>query len=216
MRSNKLIALLLALAMTIGGPIPRDAHAQSFIARHGVAVAATFGALAVAAVIAGPASPIWKQNVSFLRIGMKIHTLTGAPLIYAALQTLVLSDAFFLIGSRALATEIGLDASRIKQSKPNMVIYRVWGGGSGQYGPSWTPVDPRTLGSSYRNIAGLPVENDGTHLSQAVVVDDTGIIYRAALPIPLAGTAGGLPEIYVPNAQFQLQILPTEVFAPPS
>src|SRR5262249_31381899 len=39
-------------------------------------------------------------------------------------------------------------------------VFRVWGDGSKPWGPSWTPVDPRTV-PNYRNAAGLPSKNSG-------------------------------------------------------
>ena len=209
--------MFLAVALALGGGARHDAEAQpGFVLRHGTRVALTFGALATLAVMAGPGTPLYQRNVQLLRVGVKIHFVTGAPLIYAALQTLVLSDASRLTDARGLAKEIGLDETRIVAgSNPDMPIYRVWGGPATLYGRSWTPVDPRTLGTSYRNLAGLPATNEGTKLSQAVIVVHTGITYRPALAIPSAGTAGGLPEIVIPDPQSQLRILSTEDVNPP-
>lgn len=45
-------------------------------------------------------------------------------------------------------------------------VFRVWGGKSGPYGQSWTPVDPGTVGD-IRSAAGLPNGNTATQTTMA-------------------------------------------------
>jgi RHS repeat-associated protein len=97
--------------------------------------------------------------------------------------------------------------------KDGMSVYRVWGGQSGPWGQFWTPIDPSTIGSFYRDFAGLPAVNDGTKLSTAVIIDPRGIIARPAAP--LDGNRGGLPEFQVPNPRAQLSITATRSVSPP-
>jgi len=81
-------------------------------------------------------------------------------------------------------------------------IYRVWGGESGAFGHSWTPVDPGTV-SDFRNAAGLPNGNNGTWTSVGTLTDTAGVSSRSALP--LDGNQGGLPEYLIPNPQTQIE-----------
>src|SRR6185437_10896478 len=81
-------------------------------------------------------------------------------------------------------------------------IYRVWGGESGAFGHSWTPVDPGTV-SDFRNAAGLPNRNNGTWTSVGTLTDTAGVSSRSALP--LDGNQGGLPEYLIPNPQTQIE-----------
>ena len=78
---------------------------------------------------------------------------------------------------------------------PRQTVYRVFGGGSPQYGWSWTPVDPRTV-PNYRDAAGLPPENSGEFLVQGTV--RTSQIQEIRLARPIPPNRGGLPE-YVIN-----------------
>lgn len=70
--------------------------------------------------------------------------------------------------------------------------YRIWGGGSGSGGGSWSGVDPTTIGST-REMLGLPNVNTMEHLSLGVVTDASQVQHvRHALP--LDGMPGGGAE----------------------
>ena len=82
-------------------------------------------------------------------------------------------------------------------------VYRVWGDGSGPWGRSWTPVDPRTV-PNYRDAAGLPPENAGRFLSEGTLTDPSGVTVKPAARI--GNNAGGLPEFDIPNSSSQVQV----------
>lgn len=78
--------------------------------------------------------------------------------------------------------------------------------------PSWTTVDPRTVGN-YRNAAGLPSQNSGRFLSEGSLRNTQGVTTRGALP--LNGNAGGLREVIVPNPASQIQLRNVQGLNPP-
>jgi RHS repeat-associated protein len=92
-------------------------------------------------------------------------------------------------------------------------VYRTWGQqaanhsgmmeGSRPYGPSWTPVDPRSVGN-VRDGLGLPTANRGRFVSEGVLEDSSGCVWRPANPID--GNMGGLPEIVVPSPATQIRL----------
>ncbi len=88
-------------------------------------------------------------------------------------------------------------------------VYRVWGGGSGPWGQSWTPVDPRLDIANYRNLAGLPNLNTGQFLSVGLLVNNDGLRLRSA--VELDCNIGGWPEYLIPApiAQVKLQCIYT-------
>ena len=92
-------------------------------------------------------------------------------------------------------------------------VYRVYGGAAGLFGRSWTPIDPRTIGSAYRNLAGLPPLNSGSFLAFGLLHDTTGVVTRSALP--LSGNRGGLTEYFVPNPMKQVLVTGTTPVNPP-
>jgi hypothetical protein len=86
------------------------------------------------------------------------------------------------------------------------IVYRVWGGASGDNGRSWTPLDPREVElrfgeGSYRDLSGLPDFNTGEFLSIAVLLDVSAIDeVRAALPweaLDGYSVQGGLTEYII-------------------
>lgn len=82
-------------------------------------------------------------------------------------------------------------------------VFRVWGGESGPFGHSWTPMNPENV-SNFRDAAGLPNVNTGTQMTTGTLTDTTGVTSRSALP--LDGNKGGAPEFLVPKPQEQIQI----------
>lgn len=58
------------------------------------------------------------------------------------------------------------------------VVYRVWGGDAIEFSTSWTPIDPRSLGSDeFRKKAGLPDRlNAGTMLTFGLLDDTASIV----------------------------------------
>ncbi len=84
------------------------------------------------------------------------------------------------------------------------LVYRVWGGKSGPFGGSWTPVDPRLV-DDFRYKAGLPNVNDGTKLTIGRLKDGVDPLCKAA--DPLDGNRGGLREFLLGNAKEEVEVL---------
>jgi hypothetical protein len=82
-------------------------------------------------------------------------------------------------------------------------VFRVWGGKSGPYGRSWTPVDPATV-TDVRSAAGLPDGNTATQTTMGTLTSTEGVVVRPALP--LDGNPGGLTEYLIPNRREQVHI----------
>jgi RHS repeat-associated protein len=93
------------------------------------------------------------------------------------------------------------------------VVYRVWGGCSGEFGASWTPLDPRLGGMGYRNLAGLPTCNAGTFMSQGILRTASGITVFPGLE--LDGNIGGWPEYVIPNSAGQVNVIARFFVEPP-
>lgn len=93
-----------------------------------------------------------------------------------------------------------------------MTVYRVYGDGAGAFGRSWTPVNPGTV-ANYRYAAGLPPQNSGRFIIQGTLNSTAGVTTRAALRI--GSNAGGLPEILIPKASAQVDVLRVMGVNPP-
>lgn len=87
-------------------------------------------------------------------------------------------------------------------------MYRVYGPGAGrgEFGASWSPIDPRSIGAErYRDLAGLPDSNPGWHLVIGELVDESAVIeVRKALecgpPHCMEQVRlGGLVEFVIPT-----------------
>ncbi|PJB11358.1 MAG: hypothetical protein CO119_11560 [Flavobacteriales bacterium CG_4_9_14_3_um_filter_40_17] len=89
----------------------------------------------------------------------------------------------------------------IKANK-SVGVFRVFGGDSGLFGKSFTPVNPNTV-SDFRNVAGLPTggvfgTNTARFMIEGTVKEKNILLRRNALPMD--GNNGGLPEIVVKDA----------------
>jgi RHS repeat-associated protein len=111
--------------------------------------------------------------------------------------------------SRERSAPVPMTQSDVEKRLDGVTVYRVWGGGSGPNGHSWTPIDPRSLPDARDNL-GLPNANTAENLTIGRLVDSSGVTLRPALP--LDGNRGGAPEILVPNPAAQIQILDRESF----
>ena len=89
---------------------------------------------------------------------------------------------------------------KTKKQGKYQVVYRVYGGISGPYGRSWTPVNPTILSKEdYAYAAGLPKGNTMEYLAIGILVDETVVTKRGALRI---GTRkGGWPEYLFPSEE---------------
>ncbi len=93
------------------------------------------------------------------------------------------------------AVPITATAETDKRQESEQTVFRVFGGGAPINRWSWTPIDPRTV-PNYRDAAGLPNANTGTHLVQGSVKSRDIKEIRSAFPAD--GKRGGLLE-YVIN-----------------
>ena len=79
----------------------------------------------------------------------------------------------------------------LPQPQQGQSLYRLHGS-TGQYGGSWTTIDPRTMGNPHQRL-GLPTSNTTTHLTIARLRDPSAVdLVRRGLP--LDGRLGGAPE----------------------
>ncbi len=88
---------------------------------------------------------------------------------------------------------------------PPEVVYRVWGGGAKADGRYWSPINPDSLGSNYRDAAGLPNENTGTNLITGLLVNRAGVEVSSATP--LDGNRGGLVQYFIPDPNKQVKVI---------
>jgi len=101
-------------------------------------------------------------------------------------------------------------ACNVDELLEGVTVYRVWGGDAKPFGRFWTPIDPRSV-DGFRIRVGLPDENFGTYLSVGRLKNMNGTVFSDADPLRsgILGTMlpGGLPQVYIPNPAFQVQIV---------
>ncbi len=112
------------------------------------------------------------------------------------------------------------------QPAAGQTIYRVYGGGSGRFGQSWTPQDPREVQQrpelvaewgmyAYRAVAGLPDSNTGERLIKAELLEPDAVTPTTSSPIktkldPRGEWPGGLPEYFFvipPTPGVEIQVI---------
>jgi RHS repeat-associated protein len=97
-----------------------------------------------------------------------------------------------------------------------ITVYRVWGGGSQEWGYFWTQQDPRTaLPPGFRSRAGLPNANAGTCLTIGRVQRKHTVDLGLAPGIE-TGQLGGWPQIGIPLAQVHVQKQGTTIAVDPT
>ena len=115
------------------------------------------------------------------------------------------SNINFMVGlglpSGKLATTTR-DASNVVKDirKIKIPVYRVYGGGSGRFGESWTFINPKLYGSSFRNFAGLPTTGLRANSGNLMIKGSLEIkeISRIRMALPLHGNTGRLvPELII-------------------
>jgi uncharacterized protein RhaS with RHS repeats len=104
---------------------------------------------------------------------------------------------------------VQMTQAQIEKKLDGVTVYRLWGGKSGPNGHSWTPIDPRNLPDARDNL-GLPDVNTAENLTTGRLIDSSGVLLRAALP--LDGNNGGAPEILVPDPTTQIEVIDREPF----
>jgi RHS repeat-associated protein len=92
-------------------------------------------------------------------------------------------------------------------------LYRVFGGKAEGLGNYYTTVDPGSV-PSFRAAAGLYTENTGQFVLEGTLSDTQGVSFRIAAPGP-GGIGGGLPEVFVPKPQVQINIIRVSGSNPP-
>ncbi len=70
----------------------------------------------------------------------------------------------------------------------------------------WSRVDPRTV-SNYRDLAGLPEQNNGSVLAEGEITNVKGITVTPGGAAPLHGNQGGIDELLVPCPEVQIRLL---------
>lgn len=102
--------------------------------------------------------------------------------------------------------------------KLSIPVYRVYGAQAGRFGRSWTFINPKLYGSTFRNFAGLPTNgllrghNSGTLMIKGTVQLKNISGFRMALPIKYQGTFGRLvPELLIDNSWEVIKWLPSNV-----
>ncbi len=84
-------------------------------------------------------------------------------------------------------------------------LFRVFGNEAKGLGQYYTTVNPGSV-ANFREAAGLFPGNSGQFVLQGTLKNTEGVIFRGAAPGP-GGIGGGLPEVFVPNPQTQINIL---------
>ena len=92
-------------------------------------------------------------------------------------------------------------------------VYRVWGGGAGPWGQSWTTVNPSTV-SNFRSAAGLPSANSGQFVMEGILKSTEGVTVQIAPPL-LSGQTGGLIEYTISNPQKVIELIKVSGANPP-
>jgi len=84
-------------------------------------------------------------------------------------------------------------------------VFRVFGNEAKGLGQYYTTVNPATV-ANYRQAVGLFPKNSGQFVLEGRLKDMQGVIFSRAAPGP-GGVGGGLPQVFVPSPQTQINIL---------
>ncbi|TRD11021.1 RHS repeat-associated core domain-containing protein [Erythrobacter insulae] len=161
------------------------------------------------------APPTSSCNEQRCTVTWQTNTLGGYIAAQAAKGAVVVWNAAVAVyngnstDTRDRSVPVPVTQTDVEKRHEGVTVYRVWGGGSGPNGHSWTPIDPRVLPDARDNL-GLPDVNTAENLTIGRLVDSTGITVRPALP--LDGNRGGAPEILVPSPTEQIQVIDREPF----
>lgn len=127
------------------------------------------------------------------------------------------------VASARSGVEVVAPQTSLEQPCEGMLVYRVYGpgAGAGEYGRGWSPIDPRSIGSDeYRDVAGLPDDNPGTHLVIGELIDPSAVTeVRRALRCgpPYCNEKerpGGLTEFVIPTNRVAVVNRTYEVLSP--
>ncbi len=84
-------------------------------------------------------------------------------------------------------------------------LFRVFGNEAKGLGQYYTTVNPANV-ANYRQVAGLYPGNSGQFVLQGALKNTQDVIFSRAAPGP-GGVGGGLPQVFVPSPQMQINIL---------
>jgi RHS repeat-associated protein len=117
-------------------------------------------------------------------------------------------QACAVVWSFAFGAAVAAEAGASK----GIPVYRVWGDGAKASGRSWTTVNPGSV-ANYRDVAGLPAQNTGRFVSEGVLRNSRGCVFKIA--DSLAGNRGGLPEVVIPDPARQVVLTRVSGVNPP-
>ena len=121
-----------------------------------------------------------------------------------ALQSPAFNPIDLLSGAFA-AKAVLTGAAKAAATGEGTQLFRVFGNEAKGLGQYYTTVNPANV-ANYRQAAGLYPGNSGQFLLQGGLKDMQGVIFSRAAPGP-GGIGGGLPEVFVPSPQTQINIL---------
>ncbi|MCK9614270.1 MAG: hypothetical protein M0R48_02055 [Candidatus Omnitrophica bacterium] len=166
-----------------------------------LAMGGTFGAGAAQGAMTSSIAYI--ANCTLHKVETKVRNAlnTKKPIVLAS--ALYNDDDQLPIGGPPLMPAAGYPAGGGSSGLGGAKVYRVWGGGSGSQGRSWTTVNPQTV-PNFRGQAGLPPQNTGRFVSEGTITNSSGVTVKSAEPI--YGNPGGLTEVVIPDSSTQVRL----------
>ncbi|NAS12666.1 RHS repeat-associated core domain-containing protein [Poritiphilus flavus] len=108
-----------------------------------------------------------------------------------------------------------LGAALGNMGSTSIPVYRVYGGGAGRFGNSWTFINPRLYGGTFRNFAGLPTKGLRVNSGNLMIRGSVQIknISGIRMAIPAHGNFGRLvPELIIKNSWNTVRWSPNQIF----
>jgi RHS repeat-associated protein len=140
-------------------------------------------------------------------------TLAGTLLGGVAVGALIYPSATASddTADQAAARDYARPIESWKNPSQGAYVYRIWGGGSAQFGQYWTPINPfllRAAGFDVRDVAGLPNVNTGAQVTIGRLINPSAVraIERAS---KLDGNNGGLIQYVISNSAANVQVMDT-------
>lgn len=213
---SRAIGAVLALLLTITAPTPAVAQLSppARVATHGVKVVGLLATLTAAAIIAGPGTPIYNANVDLLRVGLKVHFVTGRPIVIEAIKATARAVPAASLSATQLAMDLGLQGVNLqlsseytaqRDSLPGEVFYHY---SQSRYAASFANgLKPSTYVTTVSNLTGseaheqlsLPHADPPDAVYTVTLPAGTPIAWNPLHPTakPKFGRLGGAPEFIV-------------------